>query len=107
MDERRVADYFVVAGMPAHPELMEVEVAQENNPLSKAPITDLAVIFPPKEEPPEGYTLLESTPTGKSIHNNCLLSFLLTNQCCLRNTCRLEPWQLSQSASFLVLQKRV
>ena len=85
MDERRVADYFVVAGLAAQyddnsrsqndkgdsensNEVLE-DWCQEGTHLKdtnlQAPITDLAIIFPALGETcPEGYELLESTVTG-------------------------------------------
>ncbi|XP_063215906.1 DENN domain-containing protein Crag isoform X2 [Bacillus rossius redtenbacheri] len=68
MDERRVADYFVVAGLPEQAELLDdftrdgVHLKISHN---QAPITDVTVIFRGLgEEPPPGYTIIESTPTG-------------------------------------------
>ncbi|KAK7602604.1 hypothetical protein V9T40_008193 [Parthenolecanium corni] len=68
MDERQIADYFVVAGLP------EVESERkEEDPVGThlkqsydlAPITDLAVIFPTLGEGiPEGFTVINTTPTG-------------------------------------------
>ncbi|XP_066582259.1 DENN domain-containing protein Crag isoform X2 [Prorops nasuta] len=78
MDERRVADYFVVAGLPGQDDDPRSE-SESNNKLEdwcqegthlkdihmQAPITDLAVIFPDLgEHCPEGYTLLEHTVSG-------------------------------------------
>ncbi|XP_058796912.1 DENN domain-containing protein Crag isoform X2 [Phymastichus coffea] len=86
MDECRVADYFVVAGLPAQDEVKTI-LTTENNEEKKenyekledwcqegthlkdtnlqAPITDLAIIFPAFGETcPEDYTLLEYTVTG-------------------------------------------
>lgn len=75
MDERRVADYFVVAGLPDNPELMDdlnlsdVGYLKANH--DQAPITDIGIIFPElEEEVPPGYELLESTPTGISADLN-------------------------------------
>ena len=69
MDERRVADYFVVAGLPDNPEPVS-EISRDSACHFKlghnqAPITDVAVIFPTLgEAPPDGYTKIDSTPTG-------------------------------------------
>ncbi|CAB0035742.1 unnamed protein product [Trichogramma brassicae] len=85
MDERRVADYFVVAGLPDQDtEVIETngenqcnienggykledwcqEGATKDTNL-KPPITDLAIIFPALgEDCPEGYTMLEYTDSG-------------------------------------------
>ncbi|XP_041980512.1 DENN domain-containing protein Crag isoform X2 [Aricia agestis] len=66
MDERRVADYFVVAGLPDQPELLDdSDSGHLKGYTPKAPITDIGVIFPGLSETlPNGYELLESTPTG-------------------------------------------
>ncbi|XP_053611324.1 DENN domain-containing protein Crag isoform X2 [Plodia interpunctella] len=66
MDERRVADYFVVAGLPETPELLEDSDSGHLKGYStKAPITDIGVVFPGLGETvPNGYELLELTPTG-------------------------------------------
>ncbi|CAH2087462.1 unnamed protein product [Euphydryas editha] len=66
MDERRVADYFVVAGLPEQPELLDDSDSGHLKGYStKAPITDIGVIFPGLGETvPNGYEMLELTPTG-------------------------------------------
>ncbi|XP_043666417.1 DENN domain-containing protein Crag isoform X3 [Vespula pensylvanica] len=95
MDERRVADYFVVAGLPGHNDdlIGENEVneeledwCQEGTHLKdihmQPPITDLAVIFPALgEHCPEGYTLLEYTVSGFPADLNH--GSLRTNECYL------------------------
>lgn len=89
MDECRVADYFVVAGLPAQDEV-KINFTSENNEENEekeenyegledwcqegthlkdtnlqAPITDLAIIFPAHGETcPDDYTLLEYTVSG-------------------------------------------
>mgnify|MGYP000232809394 CR=1 FL=1 len=70
MDERRVGDYFVVAGLPEQPEPLG-EFSQDGTHLkathNQAPITDVTVFFPGLgEEAPEDFTVIESTPTGES-----------------------------------------
>lgn len=69
MDERRIADYFVVAGLPD--ELQPVdEFCKDGTYLkpshNQAPITDITVIFPSFDEkvPPE-FEMIEYTPTGE------------------------------------------
>ncbi|KAK3096746.1 hypothetical protein FSP39_002860 [Pinctada imbricata] len=66
MDEQRVADYFVVAGLPDNPLPLE-EFSNESviKPSSKQdPITDVAVIdVSLGEKPPKGYTCIWRTPT--------------------------------------------
>lgn len=89
MDDHRVADYFVVAGLPTQDEDEinfnnknddENEDKQENGEKLEdwcqegthlkdtnlqAPITDLAIIFPALGEVcPEGFSLLEHTVSG-------------------------------------------
>ncbi|CAH0718266.1 unnamed protein product, partial [Brenthis ino] len=66
MDERRVADYFVVAGLPEQPEMLDDSDSGHLKGYStKAPITDIGVIFPGLgEKVPNGYEMLEMTPTG-------------------------------------------
>ncbi|XP_015598168.1 DENN domain-containing protein 4C isoform X2 [Cephus cinctus] len=96
MDERRVADYFVVAGLPGQDDdncAQEDDVYdnledwyQEGTHLKdmhmEAPITDLAVIFPALgEQCPEGYTLLAYTVSGIPADLNH--GSLRTNECYL------------------------
>lgn len=77
MEERRVADYFVVAGLPDQDDNCEEnensnkleDWCQEGTHLKDIhvppPITDLAVIFPTLgEKCPEGYCVLNTTVTG-------------------------------------------
>ncbi|XP_049872038.1 DENN domain-containing protein Crag isoform X2 [Pectinophora gossypiella] len=66
MDERRVADYFVVAGLPEKPELLDdSDSGHLKGYTCKAPITDIGVVFPGQGETvPPGFELLELTPTG-------------------------------------------
>ncbi|CAG4943668.1 unnamed protein product [Parnassius apollo] len=66
MDERRVADYFVVAGLPEKPELLDDSDSGHLKGYStKPPITDIGVVFPSLGETvPSGFELLELTPTG-------------------------------------------
>ncbi|KAL3866790.1 hypothetical protein ACJMK2_044059 [Sinanodonta woodiana] len=67
MDERRVADYFVVAGLPEDPLPLE-EFSNEAaiKPTYKQdPITDVTVINKSLgEKVPKGFICLERTPTG-------------------------------------------
>ncbi|XP_026331019.1 DENN domain-containing protein Crag-like [Hyposmocoma kahamanoa] len=66
MDERRVADYFVVAGLPKKPEILDdSDSGHLKGYTCKAPITDISVIFPGLGETlPSGYELVDLTPTG-------------------------------------------
>ncbi|RVE71782.1 hypothetical protein OJAV_G00055360 [Oryzias javanicus] len=71
----RVADYFVVAGLPDSPKPLEDDLhfddvgARSVKP--KAPITDVAVVIRSLgEEVPAGFTCVESTPTGLSAELN-------------------------------------
>ncbi|XP_026667588.1 DENN domain-containing protein Crag isoform X2 [Ceratina calcarata] len=95
MDERRVVDYFVIAGLPGQDsdfdndnetnEKLE-DWYQEGTHVKdmnmKPPITDLAIIFPALgEKCPEGYVLLEQTVTGFPADLNH--GSLRTNECFL------------------------
>ncbi|KDR07911.1 C-myc promoter-binding protein [Zootermopsis nevadensis] len=68
MDERRVGDYFVVAGLLDEPEPLgdfSRDGAYLKATFNQAPITDVAVIFPSLgEEIPPDYYMIETTPTG-------------------------------------------
>lgn len=75
MDERRVADYFVVAGLSESPELLDnlnlsdVGYLKANH--NQAPITDIGIVFPDFDETvPPGYELLEYTPTNLTADLN-------------------------------------
>ncbi|KAH8373254.1 hypothetical protein KR009_008873 [Drosophila setifemur] len=75
MEEKRIADYFVVAGMPEHPQLLQENIFNDSGRLRAAstiePITDIGVFFPLLgEEIPEGYELLAHTPTGLPANLN-------------------------------------
>ncbi|KAF5299327.1 hypothetical protein FQA39_LY02500 [Lamprigera yunnana] len=75
MDDRRVADYFVVAGLPEDPEPLDDLALSDAGHLksthSQAPITDIGIIFPTLEEvPPPGYEVIKHTPTGLSADLN-------------------------------------
>ena len=67
MDEKRIVDYFVVAGLPDNPEPVE-EFSDENvlkPDYKQDPITDIAVIIRSLgETAPRGYKILEFTPSG-------------------------------------------
>ncbi|XP_015124873.1 DENN domain-containing protein Crag isoform X2 [Diachasma alloeum] len=95
MDERRVADYFVVAGLPGANDDSDKENesteklenwCQEGTHLKdmhmQAPITDLAVIFTSLgEKCPEGFICLEQTVSGFPADLNH--GSLRTNECYL------------------------
>ncbi|XP_046401074.1 DENN domain-containing protein Crag isoform X3 [Ischnura elegans] len=69
MDERRVADYFVVAGLPKeNPQPLD-DFSRDGAHLkpthNQAPITDVTVIFRSLgERCPPGFTCIETTPSG-------------------------------------------
>lgn len=70
MDERRVADYFVITGLPGEPEPLDESTLSDGGNL-KAPITEIGVIFPALGETlPEGYEMLSRTPTGLNADLN-------------------------------------
>lgn len=71
MDDRRVADYFVVAGLPEVVEPVD-DISKDGYQLkwyhTKPPITDIAVVFSSLGEScPKDYEIIEETPTGWSI----------------------------------------
>ncbi|XP_050303114.1 DENN domain-containing protein Crag isoform X2 [Anthonomus grandis grandis] len=75
MEERRIADYFVVAGLPDDPEPLDDTTLSEGGNLkashSQAPITDISVIFPSLGEIlPDDWEMINKTPTGLSADLN-------------------------------------
>ncbi|XP_050679271.1 DENN domain-containing protein Crag isoform X2 [Leptidea sinapis] len=66
MDEKRVAEYFVVAGLPETPESLEdTDSGHLKGYNTVAPITDIGVVFPGLDEKvPNGYEMIQLTPTG-------------------------------------------
>ncbi|XP_067929258.1 C-myc promoter-binding protein-like isoform X3 [Watersipora subatra] len=66
MSGRRVADYFMVVGLPKNPSPLDLSSEGQLKPTSKnEPITDVCVIIPNEgEECPPGYKPLLETPTG-------------------------------------------
>ncbi|XP_048475536.1 DENN domain-containing protein 4C [Rhincodon typus] len=69
----RVSDYFVVAGLTdtSTPLEEEITISETKSTGPKAPITDLAVIIKSAgENVPEGYTCIETTPTGLQANLN-------------------------------------
>lgn len=69
MEEKRIADYFVVAGMPENPKLLQENIFSDSSHLRTAaviePITDIGVFFPALEEQcPDDYEILRFTPSG-------------------------------------------
>ncbi|XP_060525748.1 DENN domain-containing protein Crag isoform X2 [Cylas formicarius] len=69
MDERRIADYFIIAGLPEDPEPLDDTTLSEGGNLKAShgqpPITDINVIFPSLgETKPNGWELIKKTPTG-------------------------------------------
>uniref|UniRef100_A0A915DBA8 Uncharacterized protein n=1 Tax=Ditylenchus dipsaci TaxID=166011 RepID=A0A915DBA8_9BILA len=66
-DERRLFEYFIVAGLTDKAEELAPLVHESGNNVSEpvAPITDIAVIFPGLgERTPEGYECIATTPYG-------------------------------------------
>ncbi|CAG9857977.1 unnamed protein product [Phyllotreta striolata] len=75
MEEKRVADYFVVAGLPDDPDPLDETTLSEGGNLKAShgqpPITDISVIFPSLGEvEPDGYETITKTPTGLSADLN-------------------------------------
>lgn len=74
MDDKRVADYFVVAGLQDHASPLD-ELSRDGNTAktfhSSVPITDIAVIIRSQGETvPNGYECIETTPTGLNADLN-------------------------------------
>lgn len=75
MEDRRIADYFVVAGLPDDPEPLDDNTLSESGNFKashgQAPITDISVIFPSLgEKLPEGWEAITKTQTGLSADLN-------------------------------------
>ena len=61
----RVADYFVVVGLGSNAKHVDSDAARVD------PITDITVIFKSRgESPPDGFTCIETTPSGHSADLN-------------------------------------
>ena len=84
MEDKQIADYFVVAGFTDKSMPLE-DFSFDGNQLKptydQAPITDITVIVPSLGEGiPPGFTCIEYTPTGNKNqmlwdHQNFTLSF--------------------------------
>lgn len=73
MDERRVADYFIIAGVPDDPEVLSDQTISDHlkDTYDQAPITDIGIVFPLlDEEPASDYKIISKTPTGLSANLN-------------------------------------
>lgn len=75
MDERRIADYFVVAGLPEGPEPLDDTTLSEGGNLKAShgqpPITEISVIFPSLGETKlDDWEIITKTPTGLSADLN-------------------------------------
>ncbi|XP_025833553.1 C-myc promoter-binding protein isoform X2 [Agrilus planipennis] len=75
MEERRVADYFVIAGLPQNPDPIDENTLSDAGNLkpghNQAPITDISVVFPTLGEvAPPDYEVISRTPTGLSADLN-------------------------------------
>ena len=69
MDDRRVADYFVVAGLSENSK--PFEFSNEKPTYKQDPITDITVINKSiGEKPPRGYNCLDRTPTDYPANLN-------------------------------------
>lgn len=80
MEDRRICDYFVIAGLPSASKRIKQKCDRgpmddqlNQSPQHKsgeatnelAPITDITIIITTlDEEVPEGYTCIDKTPTG-------------------------------------------
>ncbi|CAL1526082.1 unnamed protein product [Lymnaea stagnalis] len=72
MDDRRVADYFVVAGLDKNNQkLLDDAHGDDVKPAGRDPITDITVINRSLgEKIPKGYECIEQTPTGYPANLN-------------------------------------
>ncbi|XP_065156643.1 DENN domain-containing protein Crag isoform X3 [Atheta coriaria] len=75
MDERRVADYFVVVGLSEEPDILDdtslSDSAHFKSGYDQDPITDIGIVFPSLNEVvPQGYEVIERTPSGLSADLN-------------------------------------
>lgn len=75
MEDKRVCDYFVVAGLPDDLEPLDDLSLSDAGLLktshSQAPITDIGIVFPTLEEvAPPDYEVITKTPTGLSADLN-------------------------------------
>lgn len=78
MDDRKICDYFLIAGLPHHAKRIKQKNEQQHLDYSQqspqrkktnsnelAPITDITIIISTlEEEVPEDYYCIEKTPTG-------------------------------------------
>lgn len=66
MDDKRIADYFVIAGVPEQPRKFDQSLQSGLDP-----ITDISVIIRSNNEPiPSGYQCIEETPSGHKADLN-------------------------------------
>lgn len=75
MEEKRVADYFVVAGLVDTPRLLQENIFNDSGHLRSVdavdPIIDIGVYFPSLGETlPEHHEKLELTPSGLEANLN-------------------------------------
>lgn len=96
MEERRVVDYFVVVGASDEQSQDDINSTHLKQSLCSdlPPITDLAIVFPTLgEKVPSGYTLIETTATGKSLKIN-FLNLNLSNIFSICRFCgRFKSWK--------------
>jgi hypothetical protein len=89
MDERRVGDYFVVAGLLDQPDPLgdfSRDGAHLKATFNQAPITDVTVIFPSLgEDIPPGYHMIDTTPTGKKCLQRSSFKYHVLKQSSLHN----------------------
>lgn len=69
MEEKHLADYFVVAGLPDNPQRLQENIFNDSGHLrainTVEPIIDIGVYFPTLgEKAPDNNTILELTPSG-------------------------------------------
>lgn len=82
MEDKQIADYFVVAGLTDKSMPLE-DFSFDGNQLKstydQAPITDITVIIPSLGEGiPPGYSCIEYTPTGNNYNSKYELILIVT-----------------------------
>ena len=89
MEDRKICDYFVIAGLPSVSKRIKqrrgpIDDQQNQSPHHKcpqainelAPITDITIIITTlDEEVPDGYTCIEKTPSGFPADLSSCFSF--------------------------------
>ena len=106
MEDKQIADYFVVAGLTDKSMPLE-DFSFDGNQLKstydQAPITDITVIIPSLGEGiPPGYSCIEYTPTGNNYNSKYELIPIVTQ---LIDFLKGLTADLTKPRSFFVLSK--